>query len=107
VWIAPWEEVTIDLIGPLKVKVNGQQVGFNALTCIDKASNLVKLIILIMRQPNINVMSSLKVGFVDIPVLYNTYMTKEVNSSNRSFNGCWISLALMMYAQQAKINNLM
>jgi hypothetical protein len=42
--IAPWEEVTIDLIGSWKVKVNGQQVEFNALTCIDKASNLVKLI---------------------------------------------------------------
>jgi hypothetical protein len=44
VQIAPWEEVTIDVIGPLKVKVNGQQVEFNALTCIDTASNLVKLI---------------------------------------------------------------
>jgi hypothetical protein len=43
-WIAPWEEVTINLIGPWKVKVNGQKVGFNALTCIDTASNLVKLI---------------------------------------------------------------
>jgi hypothetical protein len=28
----------------LQVKVNGQQVEFNALTCIDKASKLVKLI---------------------------------------------------------------
>ncbi len=42
--IAPWEEVAIDLIGPWKVKVNGQQVEFIALTCIDKASNLVNLI---------------------------------------------------------------
>ncbi len=32
------------MIGPWKVKVNGQQVQFNALTCIDRASNLVKLI---------------------------------------------------------------
>jgi hypothetical protein len=32
VQIAPWEKVTIDLIGPWKVKVNGQQVEFNALT---------------------------------------------------------------------------
>ncbi len=44
VQIAPWEEVTINLIGPWKVKVNGQQVEFNALTCIDMASNLVELI---------------------------------------------------------------
>jgi hypothetical protein len=42
--IVPREEVAIDLIGPWKVKVNGQQVEFNALTCIDTASNLVKLI---------------------------------------------------------------
>jgi hypothetical protein len=44
VQIAPWEEVTINLIGPWKVKVNGQQVEFNALTFIDMALNLVKLI---------------------------------------------------------------
>ncbi len=41
---APWEEVAIDFIGLWKVKVNGQQVKFNALTCIDTALNLVKLI---------------------------------------------------------------
>jgi hypothetical protein len=44
VQIAPWEEIAIDLIGPWKVKVNGQQVEFNALTCIDAASKLDKLI---------------------------------------------------------------
>jgi hypothetical protein len=42
VWIAPWEEVAINLIGPWKVKVNGQQVEFNALTSIDTTSNLVQ-----------------------------------------------------------------
>jgi hypothetical protein len=44
VQIAPWEEVAIDLIGQWKVKVNGQQVEFNELTCIDTALNLVELI---------------------------------------------------------------
>jgi hypothetical protein len=44
VWISPWEEITIEWIGPWKVKANGQQVEFNALTCIDTASNLVELI---------------------------------------------------------------
>ena len=44
VQIAPWEEVAINLIRPWKVKVNGHQVEFNALTCIGTASNLVKLI---------------------------------------------------------------
>jgi hypothetical protein len=42
--IAPWEEVTIDIIGPWKVKVDGQLVELNVLTCIDTASNLVELI---------------------------------------------------------------
>jgi hypothetical protein len=42
--IAPWEEVAINLIGLWKVKVNGQQVEFNALTCIDTTLNLVELI---------------------------------------------------------------
>ena len=42
--VAPWEEGTIDLNGPWEVKVNGRKVEFNALTCIDTASNLVELI---------------------------------------------------------------
>ncbi len=41
--IAPWEEVAINLIGPWKVRVNGRQVEFNTLTCIDMALNLVEL----------------------------------------------------------------
>ena len=44
VHVAPWEEVTIDLIGPWEEKVSGWKVEFNALTCIDTASNLVELI---------------------------------------------------------------
>jgi hypothetical protein len=44
VWIAPWEEVAINLIGPWKVKVNCQQVEFNALACIDTALNFVNMI---------------------------------------------------------------
>jgi hypothetical protein len=32
--IAPWEEVTINLNGPWKVKVNGQQFEFNAFALI-------------------------------------------------------------------------
>ena len=44
VWIAPWEEVAVDFIGPWTIKVNGRQVEFNALICIDTVSNLVKLI---------------------------------------------------------------
>ncbi len=42
--ITPWEEVAIDLIGPWTVKINGRNVKFNALTCINTASNLVELV---------------------------------------------------------------
>ena len=42
--VAPWEEVTIDHSGHWEVKINGRKVEFNALTCIDTASNLVELI---------------------------------------------------------------
>jgi hypothetical protein len=43
-WVAPYKEVAIYLIGWLKVKINGRLVEFNALTCNDMASNLVELI---------------------------------------------------------------
>ena len=42
--IPPWEEFTINLIGTWNIKVNGRMVKFNAITCIDTASNLVELI---------------------------------------------------------------
>jgi len=40
----PWEEVHADLIGPWKIEISGQEVEFNALTCIDPVTNLVELI---------------------------------------------------------------
>jgi hypothetical protein len=46
--------------------------------------------------------SSCKVGFVDILVLYDVYMIREVNSSDRTFNGYRKSLASRMYTQPAK-----
>jgi hypothetical protein len=106
--IAPWKEVAIDLIGPWKVKVNGRQVEFNAMTCIDTASNLAKLIRIDNKTAeHIHVTSSHKVGFVDTLVLYDVYMTKEVKSLDKIFNGYWKSLASRMYARLAKIYNLM
>jgi hypothetical protein len=60
---------------------------------------------LIIRQPNTYAKNSHKVGFVDILVLYNVYMTKEVNSLDRTLNGYWKSLSSRMYAQPAKIHN--
>jgi hypothetical protein len=62
---------------------------------------------LIIRQPNTYVTSSHKVGFVNTLILYDVYMTREVDSSDRTFNGYWKSLASRMYAQPAKIRNLM
>ena len=40
----PWEEVSINLSGPRKVKGHGKLVESNAMTCIHTASNLVELI---------------------------------------------------------------
>lgn len=34
----------VDLIGPWKVKINEQEIFFNALTCIDPVTNLVEMI---------------------------------------------------------------
>ena len=42
--LIPWEEVMVDLIGPWKVKVNEQEIFFNALMCIDPITNLVEMI---------------------------------------------------------------
>jgi len=39
----PWSEVAVDLIGPWKIDVNGQELELNALTCIDTTTNLVEL----------------------------------------------------------------
>jgi hypothetical protein len=42
--LAPWDEVAVDLIGPWKITINGQELIFNALTCIDPVTNLSELI---------------------------------------------------------------
>jgi transposase InsO family protein len=48
--ILPWSEVHIDFIGPWKIKVNRQQMEFNALTCIDPVTNLTEIIRLVGRK---------------------------------------------------------
>ena len=40
----PWETVAVDLIGPWKIKVNGIDLEFRALTCINPVSNIVEAI---------------------------------------------------------------
>jgi hypothetical protein len=87
VQIAPWEEVAINLIGPWKVKVDGQQVKFNAITYIDTALNLVKLIRVDNKTANTYVTSSRKFGSVNTLILFDVFMTREVNSSDKTFNG--------------------
>ena len=42
--VAPWDEVAVDLIGPWKIKINGKMFVFNALTCVNPITNLVKII---------------------------------------------------------------
>ena len=41
--LAPWTEVAVDLIGPWTINVAGQDVTFDALTCIDTVTNLTEL----------------------------------------------------------------
>src|SRR5210317_1641306 len=41
--MVPWYTVSVDLIGPWKIEVNGTEVTFKALTCIDPATNLAEL----------------------------------------------------------------
>ncbi len=42
--ILPWHEVHVDFIGPWNVRVNGQAMKFDALTCIDPVTNLVEIV---------------------------------------------------------------
>jgi hypothetical protein len=57
---------------------------------------------MIRRQLNIFMASSLKVGYVDILILYNVYMTREVSLLNKTFNGYSKSLASRMFAKPKK-----
>jgi hypothetical protein len=41
--LLPWNEVAVDLIRPWKISVDGQELEFNALTCIDPITDLVEL----------------------------------------------------------------
>jgi hypothetical protein len=93
VQIAPWEEVAINLIGPWKVKVNGQQVEFSALTCIDMASNLAKLIRVDNKTAKHIPDKFTKSWLCQYPCPVQCHMTREVNSSDRNFYSYWKSLA--------------
>ena len=42
--LMPWDTVAIDLIGPWRLTINGIEILFNALTCIDPVTNLTELI---------------------------------------------------------------
>eukprot|EP00957_Ditylum_brightwellii_P106665 8137399-Ditylum_brightwellii.AAC.2 len=42
--LLPWSEVATDLIGPWTIKINNEEIEFNALTCIDTVTNLMEMI---------------------------------------------------------------
>ena len=42
--IAPWHTVLVDLIGPWTTLVNGQELGFKALTIMDTVTNLLEIV---------------------------------------------------------------
>lgn len=41
--LLPWNEVAVDLIGPWTIVINGNEIKFHALTCIDPVTNLVEI----------------------------------------------------------------
>jgi hypothetical protein len=87
--VAPWEEVAIDLIGPWKNKFGIKLVEFNALTCIDTASNLVELVRIDNKTSN---HSSRRHGSVFTLARFVVSMIREVNSLVASSNGSWTLL---------------
>ena len=40
--LALWDEVAVVLIGPWSITINGQELTFNALMCIDPVTNLTE-----------------------------------------------------------------
>jgi transposase InsO family protein len=50
--LLPWNEVAVDLIGPWTMDIQGEQIKFDALTCIDTVTNLVELILIDNRTAN-------------------------------------------------------
>ena len=42
--LAPQSEVDVDLVDPWSVNVNGHEIEFESLTCIDPVANLTELI---------------------------------------------------------------
>jgi hypothetical protein len=85
--VAPWDEVAIDLIGPWKVKVGSKLCEFNALTCIDTASNLVELV-RIDNKTAAHIRDKFhRRGSVDTPLLHDVYMTRVVSSLDENSNG--------------------
>ncbi len=107
VWNAPWEEIAIDLIGPWKVKVNGQQVEFNSLTCIDIALILVGLICIDNKTAEHIRDKFTQSWLCQYPCPVQCLHDKEGGFMRQNFWWHWKSLASRMYAQQAKIHNLM
>ena len=103
--IAPWEDVVIDLIGPWTVKVNGCKVEFNALTCIDNASNIVELVHIDNRHHCTSAINSCNCGLHDIHDQLDVSTTKVVNSLVKHSNGCFKYLVLKTYSLLVKTHN--
>ena len=51
--LLPWSGVHVDFIGPWKVTVNKQEMAFDALTCIDPVTDLIKIACL--AGPNVRI----------------------------------------------------
>eukprot|EP00804_Cyclotella_cryptica_P001102 CCRYP_008388-RA/>CCRYP_008388-RA protein AED:0.40 eAED:0.40 QI:0/-1/0/1/-1/1/1/0/87 len=75
----------MDYFGPWEVKVDGRKVELNALTCVDTASNLVKLIRINNETARHIHDMFVQCWNVTVSNQYVVYITREADSIINSF----------------------
>lgn len=103
--VAPWEEVTIDLIGLWEVKVNGHTVEFNTLTYLTLIQIQLNLSGLMKRLRQMFMTSSPSVGVATVPDQCLVYMARDALQAVLS-NHHWKCLSSRMIALIAKTLHL-
>ncbi|CAJ1929789.1 unnamed protein product, partial [Cylindrotheca closterium] len=75
--LIPWQQLTVDLIGPWTLMVAGQEIEFRALTIIDLVINLVEIVRIKDKTFNIN----------DAKQLVDTAIANAVYAHRCSYHG--------------------
>jgi hypothetical protein len=106
--IVPWNEVTVDLIGPWTANVQGTNIMFCTLACIDPVSNLVKSACGIHKKSGITLAQCLRIyGLQGTPVHCVAYMTMAVNLLAQIFSTFLRSMNSRTYLLQSRIHSPM